>query len=86
MAFLCTVEKIEPELDLFYGIINNVNINIITKKMASLNQFINSAVSEKISAFKTEDYIWKRAEKWSRKSYLSALSNVPNTDVDELDK
>ncbi|NIP39279.1 MAG: toxin-antitoxin system HicB family antitoxin [Candidatus Dadabacteria bacterium] len=42
----------------------------------SLNQFINSALSEKIAAFITSSYLEERAKKASRKKYKKVLSKV----------
>ncbi|MBC8181755.1 toxin-antitoxin system HicB family antitoxin [candidate division KSB1 bacterium] len=44
----------------------------------SINQFISSAVSEKISAITTEDYILKRSEQANRKDFEKILKKVPN--------
>lgn len=44
----------------------------------SINQFISSAVSEKISAITTEDYILKRSERANRKDFEKILKKVPN--------
>ena len=52
----------------------------------SINQFIASALSEKLSAFMTEDYIQRRAKNASRKKFMDALKQVPNVPPDENDK
>ena len=43
----------------------------------SINQFISSAVAEKISAITTEDYLKHRAEKADRDAFRSILDRVP---------
>ncbi|MFH1024493.1 MAG: toxin-antitoxin system HicB family antitoxin [Planctomycetota bacterium] len=44
----------------------------------SINQFISSAVSEKISALLTEDYLTKRARKARKSAFRKVLDNVPD--------
>jgi len=46
------------------------------KEKVSLNQLINSAVTEKISALETEEYLINRAKKGSKKKYLEVLEKV----------
>jgi predicted DNA-binding protein len=52
----------------------------------SINQFIASAVAEKISALETEDYLNERAKRASRKKFEIALSKIPDREPDEYDK
>ena len=52
----------------------------------SINQFIASALSEKLSAFMTEDYIQRRAKNASEKKFMAALKQVPNVSPDENDR
>jgi hypothetical protein len=56
------------------------------KERISINQFISSAVSEKLSAYMTEEYIQERAKKGSRKNFLEALEQVPSVEPEEYDK
>lgn len=44
----------------------------------SINQFISSAVSEKISALLTEDYLKIRAKKGKKDDFGRILAKVPN--------
>lgn len=44
----------------------------------SINQFILSAVSEKISAITTESYLEKRASRADRVAFRDILDNVPS--------
>ena len=44
----------------------------------SINLFITSAVSEKISALTTEDYIATRAKRANRAAFKRTLARVPN--------
>jgi hypothetical protein len=42
-----------------------------------INQFIGSAVVEKVSAIATEDYLKSRAERADKNTFDSILANVP---------
>ena len=46
---------------------------ISKKEGVSINQFIASAVSEKISALMTEDYLEQRAKRANRKQFYKIL-------------
>ena len=50
---------------------------IASQEGVSINQFISSAVSEKISAISTEDYLVQRANKANRDEFTDILNNVP---------
>ena len=50
---------------------------IAKKDGVSINLFITSAVSEKISALTTEDYIAKRAKKARKGAFSEVLDRVP---------
>jgi hypothetical protein len=53
----------------------------------SLNQFVSTAVAEKLAALLTEEYLGARARRGSRPAYLKALGKVPDappTPGDEL--
>lgn len=56
------------------------------KDNSSINQWVITAVAEKISAISTEEYLEKRAKKGSRKKFLETLSKVPNTEPSPKDK
>ncbi|HXX36087.1 MAG TPA: toxin-antitoxin system HicB family antitoxin [Thermodesulfobacteriota bacterium] len=51
---------------------------IAKKEGVSINQFISSAVSEKISAWMTEDYLEKRARRAKKGDFKKILSKVPS--------
>jgi len=54
------------------------HIRVIAKKeRVSINQFISSAVSEKISALMTEEYLETRAKKAKREDFRKILARVP---------
>lgn len=52
----------------------------------SINQFISSAVSEKISALLTEDYLIKRAKRAKKSAFRKVLNKVPNREPLEGDE
>ena len=56
------------------------------KEGISINQFIASAVTEKISAFVTKDYLEKRAERSDINKFEKALSQIPDVEPEEYDK
>ena len=51
---------------------------ISRKEGVSINQFISSAVAEKISALMTEDYLEGRAKKAKQGEFRKLLAKVPN--------
>ncbi len=59
---------------------------LASKDNVSINQFVISAVAEKISAMETEHYLEERAAKGSRDTFLSVLGKVPDTVPDECDR
>ena len=53
----------------------------------SINQFISSAVAEKVSAIATEDYLQQRAQRTDKQAFQHLLARVPNREAlpgDEL--
>jgi len=52
----------------------------------SLNQFIASAVAEKISAFATLEYLEMRSKRANQKNFETALSKIPDIKPEEFDK
>jgi hypothetical protein len=52
----------------------------------SLNQFIASAVAEKISALTTETYLSERAAQGSAAKFRAALSKVPEVEPEVFDR
>lgn len=44
----------------------------------SINQFISTAVAEKMAALLTVDYLEERARRSSREKFLSVLAKVPD--------
>lgn len=58
---------------------------IAKKDNISINQFINSAVAEKISALETQNYLEERAIKGSKEKFLQVLSKVPSVETENDD-
>ena len=56
------------------------------KDNISINQFISSAVIEKITALETEKYLTARAVKGSREKFGTVLDLVPDAEPDSIDK
>ena len=52
----------------------------------SINQFVATAVAEKMSALLTEEYLNKRARRGSREKYDAALAEVADVEPDERDQ
>lgn len=51
---------------------------IAKKEGVSINQFISSAVSEKISVLMTEDYLKNRAKRAKKEDFRKILAKVPS--------
>ncbi len=51
---------------------------VAEKEGVSINQLINSAVAEKLSALLTEKYLSERASRGDRKAFTSVLAKIPN--------
>ncbi len=56
------------------------------KEGISINQFIASAVAEKMSALMTENYLVERAKKGDKEAFLEAMAKVPNVEPDAKDR
>ena len=52
----------------------------------SADQFIASAVAEKLSALMTANYLRKRAGRSSREAFEQALSEIPDAEPEDDDK
>ena len=52
----------------------------------SVEQFVASAVTEKVLALMAEDSLSVRAERGSRDAYDAALATVPDVEPDEHDR
>lgn len=56
------------------------------KEGVSMNQLVNSAVSEKVSAILTAEYLEARGVQGSRARFEQILNSVPDEEPDEQDK
>jgi len=59
---------------------------IADRDSITINQFIASALSEKISAFMTQEYLEARAKRGSKKKFLETLAKVPDVEPEEHDR
>jgi len=60
--------------------------NIASEDHVSMNQFIASAVAEKVSALATEKYLGERAERASQEKFRAALAAVPPAEPEAFDR
>jgi hypothetical protein len=51
----------------------------------SINQFISTALAEKLSALMTQEYLEARARRGSRRKFDRALSKVADVEPEEYD-
>ncbi len=56
------------------------------KESISMNQFIATAVAEKMSALQTYDYLEERSKKGSAEHLKSLLSKVPDREAKKYDR
>ena len=56
------------------------------KEGISINQLINSALVEKVSALMTEEYLQERARRGSRRKFEKALSKIRVVEPEEEDR
>lgn len=59
---------------------------ISSKDKISINQFIISAVAEKILALETQNYLEERAARGSRNKFMAILAKVPDCEPADYDK
>ena len=59
---------------------------LVKNEGISINQFISSAVAEKMSALLTEKYLLKRAKQGNERAFLEAMSKVPDVEPEEKDR
>lgn len=59
---------------------------IASRDHVSMNQFIASAVAEKISALTTESYLKERVERASAEKFRAALAAVPDAPAEDFDR
>ncbi len=66
--------------------LNRALQDICDNEKISKNQFILSALSEKIASLQTLDIIEERAKKGSREDFLKVLQKVPDDEPQENDR
>lgn len=59
---------------------------VAKKEGVSINQLINTAVTEKMSALLTEEYLEARARRGDRKKFEAVLAKVPDVEPDPWDR
>ena len=59
---------------------------VAEKEGVSINQLINSAVAEKMSALLTVEYLAKRGNRGSRAKFVAVLSTVPDVEPETTDR
>jgi predicted transcriptional regulator len=59
---------------------------VAKREGVSINQLINSAVAEKMSALMTEQYLEERAKRGSHRKFSAVLAKVPDIEPDEGDR
>ena len=52
----------------------------------SINQFVATALAEKMSALITEEYLMERAERGRKKKFRNVLFKIKNIEPEEDDK
>jgi hypothetical protein len=60
--------------------------DIARQDQVSMNQFIASAVAEKVSALATEQYLNERAARGSAAKFRAAMAQVPDAEQEDFDR
>lgn len=56
------------------------------KEGVSINQLINTALAEKLSALMTEEYLVERSRRGSREKFERAMGKIKDIEPDEEDQ
>jgi hypothetical protein len=56
------------------------------KEQISVEQFVTTAISEKIAILTTDTYLQQRAKRGSREKYEAILAKVPNVEPELYDQ
>ena len=59
--------------------------NLAAEDNISINQFVSSAIMEKITALETQDYLGERARKADKDKFLNTLDKVPSAIPADVD-
>ena len=60
--------------------------DLASREGISLDQFISTAIAEKISALMTEDYLKERAKRGNPEKYEAILAKVPDIEPEGDDR
>ena len=63
--------------------IHNMVRETAKEDSVSTNQFIATAIAEKLSALSTVDYLEKRASKGNKQDFEKIMSRIPDVEPDE---
>lgn len=66
--------------------LHKVVVEAAKKDGVSINQRINTALAEKLSALMTEEYLVKRSERGSRRKFERSMGKVKDIEPDEEDR
>lgn len=58
----------------------------VEKDRISIAQFIISAITEKIAAFMTKEYLEERAKRGSKEKFEQAMAKVPDIEPEDYDR
>jgi hypothetical protein len=58
---------------------------ITAMESTSINQFIASALAEKIAALETESYLEERAKRASKRKFHKVLDKIPDVEAESFD-
>ena len=61
-------------------------VEAAARDSVSVDQFVATALAEKLSALMTEDYLRRRAAQGDRAHFEAALSKVPDVEPDPEDR
>jgi hypothetical protein len=56
------------------------------KDQVSIDQFVISAIAEKVSAFMTKDYLDERAKRASKEKFEQAMAKVSDAEPEQYDR
>lgn len=60
--------------------------DLASREGISIDQFISTAIAEKLSALMTENYLIERAKRGDRTKYEEILAKVPDVEPEAYDK
>jgi len=61
-------------------------VEVASSEGVSMDQFVATAVAEKVATLKTVDYLKERGKRGSREKLLKVLAKAPDVEPDELDR